>query len=292
MIVDDRIGAEDERRIAEAMPAKAATPRKPRRLLVVTLSVRDGVERKGSHKSIPFASRAFELMGEKTGAFAATVSNDLDLFRPAALAQFDAVCFNNTGGVLFEDDERRESLVSFVSNGGGIVGVHAAAATFCQYPVYDQWPAFGEMLGGYENGGHPWRPDETITIKLDDPDHPVNAAFGGKGFEIADEVFQFRDHYSRSKLHVLASIDTDRTDMGPHRRFLPERAADRDFAMSWVRQYGDGRVFYTSFGHNIHLFWNRQMLQHFLAGIQFAMGDLEGDASPSGEALPLGPCDC
>jgi len=183
--------------------------------------------------------------------------------------------------VLFEDPGLRQSLLDFVSGGKGLVGIHAAAATFVQYPVYDQWPPFGEMLGAYEDGGHPWRADEVITLKLDDPASPINAAFGGKGFEISDEVFQFRAPYSREKLHILQSIDTDKTDMNPPRRFLPARAADKDFAMAWVRSYGKGRVFYTSLGHNPHLFWDPKLLQHYLAGIQFALGDLEADTTPS-----------
>ena len=69
--------------------------------------------------------------------------------------------------------------------------------------------------------------------------------------------------------------------MSPPRRFLPERLADMDFAMSWIRRHGQGRVFYSSLGHNPELFWNPQILQHFLGGIQFALGDLEADATPS-----------
>ena len=33
--------------------------------------------------------------------------------------------------------------------------------------------------------------------------------------------------------------------------------------------------FYSSLGHNSHIFWNRPALEHFLAGIQFALGDLQ-----------------
>ena len=96
--------------------------------------------------------------------------------------------------------------------GGGFVGFHAAGATFVQWPRYDQWPAYGEMLGAYEDGGHPWRPQETITIEIDDP---LNAAFKGQGFEIRDEVFQLRHGYSRDKFRVLLRIDTEKTDMSP-----------------------------------------------------------------------------
>ena len=66
---------------------------------------------------------------------------------PEQLAAFDAICFNNTTGVLFDDSALRQSLLDFVVNGRGIVGIHAAAATFVQYPRHAQFPAFGQMLG-------------------------------------------------------------------------------------------------------------------------------------------------
>jgi len=278
---DEFTGTDEERSLVEkAIPQSApAAPNKPRRLLVMTLNVRDGKVTRG-HPSIGYANLAIELMGKRTGAYEAVFDNDVSVFAPDRIAGFDAICFNNTGGVLTDDEALRRSLLDFVAGGRGFVGIHAAAATFVQYPVYDQFPAFGEMLGAYENGGHPWKPHETITLKVDDPDSPINAAFGGQSFQVQDEVFQFQEPYSRRRLRVLLSIDTDRTDMDPARHFLPERFADRDFAISWIRQYGDGRVFYTSLGHNPQLFWDSRILQHLLAGIQFALGDLEADATP------------
>lgn len=274
------LSPEERERIKRAVPKQAAaSPLKPRRLLVVSLHVVDGVPRRG-HASIPYGNLAIELMGRKTGAYTAVFSNDTSMFRAEKLEQFDAVCFNNTAGVLFEDDQRRESLLRFVAEGKGFVGIHAAAATFVQWPKYDQWPQFGELLGGYENGGHPWKPHETITLMPEGPNHPINAAFQGKSFRICDEVFQFQAPYSRDRLRVLLSIDTDNTDMSPSRRFLPERQKDRDFAISWIRRHRQGRVFYSSLGHNPHIFWNPPVLEHFLAGIQYALGDLPADATP------------
>lgn len=273
--------AEQKQLVEAALPAKApARAKRHRRLLVVTLNMRDGTERRG-HTSIPFGNYAIQRMGEKTGAYEVVFSNDLANWKPENLKKFDAICFNNTVGVLTEDPALRESLLAFVRNGKGFVGFHAAGATFVQYPKYDQFPAFGEMLGGYEDGGHPWGPKDVITIRVEDKANPVVSAFGGRAFETSDEVFQFRAPYSRENLHILLSIDTDKTDMDPKRRFLKARAADHDFGMSWLRRFGKGRVFYTSFGHNPEIFSNAQMLQHFLAGIQYAFGDLKADDRPS-----------
>ncbi len=281
------VGTEEEKqRIANAVPKQApAQPKKARKLLVTSLNIRDGEPRKG-HAAIPYGNLALELMGKQTGAFEPVFDNDIDMFLPQNLQQFDAVFFNNTVGVLFEDAERQQALMDFVTGGKGLVGIHAAGATFCQYPRYDQWPAFGEMLGGYENGGHPWGIDDTITIRVEDRSSALTRMFQEEDFDIQDEVFQFKDHYSREKLHVLLRINTDKTDTGPNRRILPDRRADMDLAMSWIRQHGQGRVFYSSFGHNPKLYWDERILQHFLAGTQYALGDLAADATPSAPLKP------
>ncbi|MCK5463846.1 MAG: TIM barrel protein, partial [Bacteroidales bacterium] len=85
---------------------------------------------------------------------------------------------------------------------------------------------------------------------------------------------------------ILLAIDTDKTDMSKERRILPERRADKDIAISWIRNYGRGRVFYTSLGHNAHINWNEKVLVHYLDGIQFILGDLDAPATPSNKLAP------
>lgn len=266
--------------IQEHAPAEAyAQPEAPRKLLVFTLC------RGFRHASIPVGVEALETMGQKTGAYAATVSEDPAVFEPDSLRRFDAVCFLNTTGELFRPadmDKRspaeqeqaaarekrlKQSLLDFVRGGKGIVGIHAA--TDCFY----EWPEFGEMMGGYFDG-HPWGAGDTVTIRVEEPQHPLCRMFPSR-FDLTEEIYQFRDEpYSRARLRVLLSLDPERTDLtkpGVKRQ-------DKDFAVSWVRPYGKGRVFYTSLGHREDIFWNPQILRHYLAGIQFALGDLKAEA--------------
>jgi type 1 glutamine amidotransferase len=274
-----QLAPEDQQRVDAALPAKApAKPTKPRRMLVVTLAkVNDRVVR--GHPSIPAANYALEQMGKRTGAFEAVFSNDIEMFRPDKIKQFDAVCFNNSQGVLWEDEELKQSLLDFVRGGHGLVGFHAAISTFVQHPVYDQWPPFGRMLGGTENGGHPWGPTDTYTFKVDDPKSPLTAVFHGKGFEVTDEVNQLQEPALRERLHVLLSIDMDKSK--PTHSVLPIRQQDLDFPLTWIRNEDKGRVFCSAIGHVPNVFWNPSLLEHFLAGIQFALGDLKADATPS-----------
>ncbi|MFW6189517.1 MAG: family 16 glycoside hydrolase [Planctomycetota bacterium] len=264
---------EARRRMRDAAPAgPTVEPKSPRRLLVY--DVCNGYR----HGSIPFANAALRVLGRKTGAFEVVVAHDRSVFEPETLKTFDAVCLNNTTGELFVAqkgaavDERaeqlRRSLLDFVAQGGGLVGIHAA--TDCSY----EWPEYGKLIGAYF-WGHPW--NEEVGVKLDEPDHPLSAAFGSRGFSVADEIYQFRAPYSRARLRVLLSLDTDRTDMTKK----GVRRKDGDFAVSWVTGYGRGRVFYCSLGHRRQIFWNPDLLRHYLDGIQFAVGDLKADMTPS-----------
>jgi type 1 glutamine amidotransferase len=279
------IQPDQKARVDAAVPRKAtARPGQPRRMLVTNLSMRDGKRVLGSSAAaIPAGNYAIQQMGRVTGAYEAVFSDDVEMFRPANIRQFDAICFNNTLGVLFEDPELRASLLGFVESGKGFVGIHDAIATFVQHPKYDQWPEFGRMLGGTENGGHPWN-GELMTMKVEDPGNPINAAFGGQDFQIADQAFQLQEPVFRDRMRVLLRIDAERS--GPARRILPVRQQDKDFPMSWIRRHGKGRVFYTGLGHGPDVFANARMLAHLLAGVQYALGDLEADDTPDGTRRP------
>jgi type 1 glutamine amidotransferase/HEAT repeat protein len=164
-------------------------------------------------------------------------------------------------------------FVDFVRNGKGLIGVHAA--TDCLY----KWPEYGDMMGGFFNS-HPW--NENVTVKLDDPGHPLLRAFRGQSFVVADEIYQFKEPYSRDKLRVLLSIDVNGTDMTKKNI----RRTDGDFAVAWIHRYGKGRVFYFSLGHRPEIFWNEPVMQCYLDGIQYALGDLTCDDTPSSQLSP------
>jgi type 1 glutamine amidotransferase len=280
LVCGQQLTPEQKQQIEAAIPKKApAKPKKARRMLVTTFA-KNGDRIIRGHPSIPAASYAIELMGKNTGAYETVFSNDIEMFRPDKIKQFDAICFNNTQGVLFDDPELKKSLADFVNSGHGIVGFHAVIATFVQHPKYDQWPWFGRMIGGTENGGHPWMPTDKFTAKVDDPKSPIDRVFKGSGFELVDEVMQLQEPALREHLHVLLSIDMGRTSPPSH-PLLPVRAQDKDFPLTWIRDEQKGRIFCSGLGHNPHVFWNGPLLEHFLAGIQFALGDLKADAAPS-----------
>ena len=267
-------------RIEQALPQKAVvSPKQRRRLLVFDLNVGYG-----GHRSAQYANYAFAQMGERTGAFEATVTRDPSVFRPESLKQFDAVFFNNTVGNLFQDVPLRQSLRDFVYDGGGLLGLHGTTFAFTWWPgAREDWPEFGVMLGA--RGGTHRQSDERVVIKMDDPGHPLCAPFGGKSFEYRDEFFRVHEPYSRDTVRVLLSIDTEKTDMSQGKSFGDTVRADNDYALAWVRSCGKGRVFYCTIGHNPSVFWDPVMLRFYLGAIQFALGDLPAPTTPSSKAI-------
>jgi len=274
------IAADQRWRIEAAIPTKAfAQPQKHRKVLIFDLNVGYG-----GHGSIPTANMAFKLMGKKTGAFETVISKNPSVFKPENLKQFDAVFFNNNVGNLFTDPALRQSLIEFVYGGGGLLGVHGTTVAFTRWPgAHEDWPEFGIMLGA--RGANHMDSKEHVFIKLDDPNNPVNQPFGGKDFEYRDEFFRVHGPYSRQRVRVLFSIDTEKTDFKGQPRSNTLRK-DNDYALSWIRNYGRGRVFYCTIAHNPYVFWDSKMLQFYLAAVQFAMGDLQAPTIPSGRLTP------
>jgi len=275
------IEPEEQQRIEAVIPTKAfVTPRKSRKLLIFDLNVGYG-----GHPSIKTANLAWTLMGEKTGAFETVISRDPSVFKPENLKSFDAVFLNNTVGNLFEDPALRQSLIEFVYGGGGLLGVHGTSVAFTRWPgAYEDWPEFGIMLGA--RGANHRDSSEHVFIKLDDPGHPLNQPFDGKGFEYRDEFFRFHEPYSRQKVRVLLSIDTDKTDTNQGQARGDCFREDNDYALAWVRQYGRGRIFYCTIAHNPYVFWDTKFLQFYLAAIQFVLGDLPAPTTPSAKLTP------
>jgi HEAT repeat protein/type 1 glutamine amidotransferase len=262
------ITPEERAKIEAALPSAApVAPKRARKLLVFDLNVG-----RGGHPSIPYANLAMQLIGEKTGAFEATVTSDPAMLNPARLKEFDAVYLNNTIGDIFSTKEARDGFVAYMTNGGGLMGNHATTVTATD------WPEFANILGA--RGASHRMQDEKVIINVEEPNHPIVRAFGAAPFEYIDEIFRVQEPFSREKLRVLLSVDPVRSDMNQGRCFGQCYRDDNDYAVAWVKQYGKGRVFYTTLGHNSNVFWDPKMLQMFLAGAQYVLGDLNVDARP------------
>ena len=127
---EPKLSDADLKKIEAALPAKVLVqPAQPRKVLLFCRT--EGFNHVGG---ILACNTSFTLMGKKTGAYSTEISTDMAAFEPAALARFDAVVFDNTTALKFENPKYRKALLDFVEGGKGIVGIHSATDNFYQWP--------------------------------------------------------------------------------------------------------------------------------------------------------------
>jgi type 1 glutamine amidotransferase len=145
--------------------------------------------------------------------------------------------------------------------------------------TYGSWSEYQKLMGG-TFGGHPWH--ESVGVKVVDVENPVNKVFNKTDFKITDEIYQWKPGtFSPDTHRVILAMDNANTNM----KKGGTNGDNAVYPISVMRNYGKGRVYYCSLGHREEIFWNPTILQHYLAGIQFALGDLEANAEPKNVGL-------
>jgi type 1 glutamine amidotransferase len=307
-----------------ALPALAMA--EPKKLLVVTVTT--GFR----HSSIETAEKVLKDLGEKSGAWTVDFvhqpegqpknpgkppekKNDSDeAFKAkqeaysAALAEFNAankvwhdkikaymaeqmamekikgydgfVFANTTGDLLFPD---RDGFVELIKSGKAMVAMHSGSDT------YHPFRGYIDMLGG-EFETH--KSQVEVQPILHDPAHAATKPIPS-GFKVFDEIYIIKT-FDKSKVHALMGLDAH-----PNHAQLTdeekkkEEELKRYFPISWCKEFGKGRVFYSSLGHREDVWdpsWKegtkerknspeiaKTYQEHILGGIKWALRLAEGD---------------
>ena len=246
------------------------------------------------HPSLAPAELAVTAWG-KTGGFDVTTRQgykedaatlDMSFLTPEYLASFDGLMLMTNGNLPFTPAQK-QSIVDFVRNGKALIGTHCATLT-----MYD-YPEFGEVLGGYYLRS--LVPTAAVAsgkvgvLKVEDTGHPATRMLGStwplneEFYEFGHAVWDARTPtenisqvgrlpilmpFSRERVHVLLSLDTDRTDLSD----LPN-VPKGDYPQAWTRTFGRGRTFYTALGHRDDIWAHDAVFRgHVTGGIRWALG--------------------
>jgi type 1 glutamine amidotransferase len=226
------------------------------------------------HDSISDALAVLVKLGLDSNLYDAEVRTDSEWITKKRLnpmrknlVQYDAVVFCSTTGELPMTDEQKADLMSFVKDEGkGFVGIHAALDTFYQ------WPEYGEMIGGWFDG-HPWNTFDAPVI-IEDPSFPAVKHFKGTTLTLKDEMYQPKS-WSREKVNVIMRLDDSKLDYSKAKN----ARADRDFAITWSKMHGKGRVFYSSLGHTRESWQDPNIQKMYLEAIRWVLGGSEGSTA-------------
>ncbi|MCA9085277.1 MAG: ThuA domain-containing protein [Planctomycetaceae bacterium] len=237
------------------------------RILMVTQSqgfVHGSVNRKGQERAV--SEIAMVQLGDKTGLFSVDCTQDAASdFTKENLAKYDIVMFYTTGVLPIAEADMDYFLNDWLkTKGRGFIGFHSATDTYKDFEPY--W----DMIGGSFNG-HPWNAGNTVTIAVHEPEHPTMVPFG-REFQIRDEIYQYKN-WQPEKVRVLMSLDMSKCN--PSKPY--------HVPVSWVKSWGEGKVYVNNLGHNEGTWTDERFLQSITAGIKWIRGDVEGESAPNPE---------
>jgi type 1 glutamine amidotransferase len=277
--------------IAALVPSAPADA-KPKKLLVVSTTT--GYR----HSSIPTLEKVLRQLAQRSGAFtvdfleqpagkpadlprnatpeqkaafdAATaqwtetrLEPALERLSPASLKNYDGVVFASTTGDLPLPD--RDGFLAWIKAGHAFIGIHSASDTL------KQWPEYAEMLGGkFDHHGA----QVGVECLNQDPKNPATASLPAI-WPISQEEIYLLTNYDPASVHELLVMDKHPNDHTPGH-----------YPVSWCKDYGAGRVFYTSLGHREDIIdadpnladrknsiaISQAFQAHLLGGIEWALG--------------------
>ncbi|RMB84200.1 ThuA domain-containing protein [Streptomyces shenzhenensis] len=217
------------------------------------------------HDSIPEGITAVRELGTD-GGFAVDATEDAGAFTAKNLRRYDAVVFLSTTGDVLDAAQQR-AFEGYIRQGGGYVGVHAAADT-----EYD-WAFYGGLAGAYFQS-HP--AIQPATVDVEDRGHPATSDLA-QTWDRTDEWYNYRSN-PRERAHVLASLDESSYTGG---------TMNGDHPIAWCQDYQGGRAFYTGAGHTKESYAEPAFRQHLLGGIRWVIGDAQADCRPENGYRPL-----
>jgi type 1 glutamine amidotransferase len=265
-----------------------AADSKPLKIFFLTQSggFQHSVVKRPAQGQLSLAEQTVTDIGKESGVFTVQCSKDATLITPELLKDLDVVMFYSTGAILGKNEpvkaktaeeewQKKDEQIPFTEDtwnafdkwlkaGHAMVGIHSATDTGANFKPY-----YSLINGSF--AGHPWGSGTEVTFTNHEPTHPVVAMWPAE-FSFKEETYQYKN-YDMSAVRVLISLNMEKTAL-KQPRLVP---------VSWVRDYEQGRLFYTNLGHNEATWKNPVYQQHLLAGIKWAAKLIDGPSKPNPE---------
>lgn len=247
--------------------ARAEAPKKARMLMLTVSKTFTHKPVKREKEELAPAEVAVTQIGQETGLFTVDCTQDpVRDFTIDNLKKYDVVFLYTQGPDL---QIPQESLDYFFNTwlkqkGHGVVAVHSSTDTYGDYQPY--W----DFIGGTFDG-HPWNSNATVTVTVHDTKHPGSKPWGSE-FTIKDEIYQYK-HWQPEKVRVLMSLNMEKSAL----------KKPYHVPVAWVKEYGQGKLFYTNLGHNPETWANKTYRESLIGGVKWVLGLAEGDATPNPE---------
>lgn len=186
--------------------------------------------------------------------FQFTYSSDPRNLNSTNLDNFDALM------LLAEYDQistsQEKDLLKFVKSGGAFLALNSAVSCF------NNSIEFGKLLGARAESSD----TASVTVEVVSPEHPIMQGY--TPFETWDQIYSYKEHTRGKQVLMQHSL------------------GDSNEPLTWIQDYGRGRVFYTGFGHDART-WEQAGFQDLLhRALLWTIGPAKKQAVESLE-LPL-----
>ncbi|MFD5898942.1 ThuA domain-containing protein [Streptomyces sp. NPDC060366] len=215
------------------------------------------------HGSIPNGIKMFEEEAAENG-FEIVQSDDPTVFSDDNLAQYDAIVMLQNSGMVWDTEDQRQAMKTYVQSGKGVVAIHNTL----DMGVEEAFPWWDETING---GAHmPTHSPGVLqgTAKVADQVHPSTKGLPER-WERPEEWYNF-DENPRGDVHVLVTADETTYNPGPD-------AMGADHPISWCRNTEGGKVWATAMGHDTPAYDEEAFRDHVVGGLQWAAGEKAGD---------------
>jgi len=194
------------------------------------------------HDHVDFAHQAIQFYTEaaKRDHFEFSTTKNWDDMNAKKLAEYQLV--------IWLDDfphtpQQRIAFEQYIEQGGGWLGFHIAAYN----DSGTHWPWFLNFLGGGVFYGNNW-PPMPVTIRADDPKHPVTRHAGTSFLSPANEWYIWQPSPRDNKdVKVLLTLSPSNYPLG-----MKDVIRDGDLPVMWTNtRY---RMLYMNMGHGDRIF--------------------------------------
>src|ERR1043165_697172 len=159
---------------------------------------------------------------------------------PKTLARYDGLLiYANTTKI---SPEQEKALLDYVASGKGFIPIHCASYCFLNSPAYVE--LVGAQFLRHGTG--------TVRTTVAEPNHPITKDY--EGFESFDETYVHTRHNDKDR--TVLEYRMDKKTKEP---------------WTWVRTHGQGRVFYTAWGHDERTWSNPGFHTLIERGIRWAV---------------------
>ena len=187
------------------------------------------------------------------------VTEDPSVLVTDAMQDYDALVFNTRREQeITLAQEQQVALTQYVGGGKGFVCLHISG---CRP---ESWPEYHDVTGGGWISGescHP--PYGQFSVKVSESDHPC--AQGIEDFVTNDELYIQLGWKPGNNVFLTAELEEGTHVFAGHSMFM----AGGTYPMAWTRNYGNGKVFKTTLGHNGLSVQNEQFQRLILNGVNW-----------------------